>query len=123
MRLTPSCLAMARLLIPSLRSCFISGTSLPAVIGRIAVRLQQSFEGTEEFSGTFAAAPQLKVENGASSRPPILPQGKPDDVWLFRRASAPAARAWCMPLVGRMLAGSYLMRSNSIPTIGRRRDW
>jgi hypothetical protein len=33
-RLTPSCLAMARLLIPSLRSCFICGTSLPAVFGR-----------------------------------------------------------------------------------------
>ena len=33
-RLTPNCLAMARLLIPRLRSCFISGTSLPAVIGR-----------------------------------------------------------------------------------------
>ena len=34
MRLTPRRLAISRLLSPSLRSCFISGTSLPAVMGR-----------------------------------------------------------------------------------------
>ena len=34
MRLTPRRLEISRLLSPSLRSCFISPTSLPAVMGR-----------------------------------------------------------------------------------------
>jgi len=33
-RLTPSCLAIARLLSPCLRRFLISGTGLPAVFGR-----------------------------------------------------------------------------------------
>jgi len=41
--LTPSCLAMARLPIPSLRGCFVSGASSPAVIAA------RSGEGTLGF--------------------------------------------------------------------------
>ncbi len=63
--MTPSCLAMARLLIPSLRSWFISSTSLPAVLHPIPQNIPFEFRKYGQHACESANARRGEIEHFA----------------------------------------------------------